>query len=170
MDAPTRQSVPPRWEHWRVSASERTRDQNAALGLRVRVAELVDELRDAIDAGCDAGTLDEIVAMWEADVADLTFDALVAEGSPTPCADCKMDVAPNGNDGRPIEGRWEWFMVQDRVWSDACVNGGDARYLCISCLEQRIGRRLNRADFTDALANTALSGLESERLCARLVS
>jgi hypothetical protein len=134
------------------------------------VAELLDELHDAIDHGSDAPTLHRILDVWEVEVAELSFEELVAEGSPTPCADCGTDVAPNGLDGRPIEAGWEWFVVHDQVWAAACDNGGDVRYLCIGCLEERIRRRLKREDFTDAPANTGGSGLESERLLERLAS
>ncbi len=92
------------------------RDDVAALGLRVRLAELTDELHTAIDAGLQVQSLHDIVGLWEANVGGLTFDDLVEEGSPTPCEDCGVDVGPNSDDGRPVERAWEWYMVRDPVW------------------------------------------------------
>ena len=49
----------------------------------------------------------------------------------------------------------EFYMVEDEVW-DAAV-GPDSfirgSYLCIGCLELRLGRRLVPDDFTDAPLN-----------------
>ena len=39
-----------------------------------------------------------------------------------------------------------------RVWEDAGMEHHG--FLCIGCLETRLGRRLNRADFTDADINS----------------
>jgi hypothetical protein len=46
----------------------------------------------------------------------------------------------------------EWYMVHDHVWAQAgtCDRGG---YLCIGCLETRLGRHLAGDDFTDAPVN-----------------
>lgn len=60
------------------------------------------------------------------------------------CRDCKDDIHAIA----------EYFMVLDPVWKQAglCKQGG---FLCIGCLETRIGRRLVSADFTDAPVNRA---------------
>lgn len=108
------------------------------------------------------------VKSWEPETGDVTFDDLVEEGSPSPCDDCGTDVAPLGDDGRPIAGAWEWFMVHDDIWQAACERGDDARHLRIGCLEERLGQTLTRDDFTDVPANNAASGLESNRLRLRL--
>jgi hypothetical protein len=36
-------------------------------------------------------------------------------------------------------GRWEWYMVRNELWASAGLNDG---FLCIACLESRIGRKL----------------------------
>lgn len=77
-----------------------------------------------------------------------------------PCADC----------GEHTLGRnkpHEWYMVHDRVWAKAGMKpkGG---YLCISCLETRLGRRLRHADFTDAPCNDPEWGWKTARLKIRL--
>lgn len=56
-------------------------------------------------------------------------------------------------------------MVKDSVWFQAARHShtadGDLRlmfgrgFLCIACLEHRLGRQLTRADFTDAPVNDA---------------
>jgi hypothetical protein len=79
----------------------------------------------------------------------------------SPCMDCGTDTTPcaNRNDctgGRRCRhtgtGWWEWYMVWPAVWSRAV--GPDARgYLCIPCLERRLGRPLTGDDFTTAAVN-----------------
>ena len=66
------------------------------------------------------------------------------------CKDCRVDVRQLG----------EWYMVHDHTWAQAgtCQRG----YLCIGCLETRIGRQLNAADFTDVPVNRG-SGQWSRR-------
>jgi hypothetical protein len=64
----------------------------------------------------------------------------------SPCRDCGIDTLPAGWDARA-----EWYMVHDEIWSAA---GMPPRgYLCIGCLQRRLGRELTRDDFTDALVN-----------------
>lgn len=68
--------------------------------------------------------------------------------NPAPCHDCGEDTTPClGQRGCRHVGRWEWYMVRDDVWPD--VDG----FLCIACLEQRLGRMLTADDFTDAHVN-----------------
>lgn len=64
------------------------------------------------------------------------------------CHDCGIPVAPIDYLGRPLLGRWHWFMVHADVWaaSGLSPHGG---YLCVPCLELRIGRVLAGLDFTD---------------------
>jgi len=82
------------------------------------------------------------------------------------CEDCGVNTSK-------IE---EYYMVLDEVWLSVCedVYG----MLCIGCLEERLGRRLMTADFTDCpLNNWKLTsapwpmkrmGRGSERLLSRL--
>lgn len=63
-----------------------------------------------------------------------------------PCMDCGVDTI-NEN-----------YMVHDAVWDEAL--GGDSNAgscgdgdLCVLCLEQRLGRKLSRQDFTDYPVN-----------------
>jgi len=61
------------------------------------------------------------------------------------CALCRIDTLAAG----------EFYMVDDEVW-DAAV-GPDRfirdSYLCIGCIELRLGRRLRPDDFTDVPLN-----------------
>lgn len=77
----------------------------------------------------------------------------------------------------------EYYMVTDAVWAEAGMSpDGDAwwddyghwhdenasGHLCIGCLEDRLGRELTRADFTDARINEIGATLQTERLRNRL--
>lgn len=73
-----------------------------------------------------------------------------------PCTDCGTFTVRT--DSRPSE----WYVVHDHVWEAAGMDanhipewgyGGEHHYLCIGCLEQRLGRELTAADFTGAAVN-----------------
>jgi hypothetical protein len=64
------------------------------------------------------------------------------------CFDCDVDTMPCTE----RSGRCEWYMVHNEVWERAGMKRG---FLCIGCLEKRIGRRLRSADFTDAPVNNS---------------
>ena len=69
------------------------------------------------------------------------------------CLDCGVDTLANG----------EWYMLRDDVWLEA--NPVDDGKLCVGCVEERLGRKLGRENFTDAPINS--SGW-SPRLRARI--
>lgn len=67
------------------------------------------------------------------------------------CTDCDMETTPPEWSSAP----WEWYDVHDRVWAAAgMATGTPAGFLCIGCLEDRLGRRLTAADFTAAHINS----------------
>jgi hypothetical protein len=84
------------------------------------------------------------------------------------CDDCRVDTVDIG----------EFYMVKDSVWEQAtglCASDNfypwDQAFYCIGCLEQRLGRRLTSADFTDAPLNDPAQCPErrySDRLLKRL--
>jgi hypothetical protein len=82
------------------------------------------------------------------------------------CKDCGVDTAPKGR-----ECECEYYMVHDKVWSTAGMKK-DGGFLCIGCLENRLGRELTAADFTSAPVNNPHwwrhSWRHSERLENRL--
>jgi hypothetical protein len=63
----------------------------------------------------------------------------------------------------------EWYMVRAEVWRTAVPWEGPAgamfNFLCIGCLEARLGRLLVASDFTDVPVNTSVCA--SRRLKAR---
>jgi hypothetical protein len=63
----------------------------------------------------------------------------------TRCRDCRWQTLS----AKPGV-RCESYMVTDDVWTAA---GDPQGFLCIGCLEARIGRRLTRADFDDVMMN-----------------
>src|SRR6266508_3636744 len=82
------------------------------------------------------------------------------------CKDCGVDTTPcTGKRGCRHAGRWENYMVRDRLWKASGMKGG---FLCVGCLEARLGRRLTPRDFTKAIINN-LSPWDSPRLAARKI-
>ena len=98
-----------------------------------------------------------------------------------PCYDCAAETAsPDGSN--------EWYMVRDRIWEaagmppapDATLEAFEftaawqayidrgKRYLCIGCLERRLGRELDCEDFTAAPVNWSGNRWCSDRLADRL--
>jgi hypothetical protein len=61
------------------------------------------------------------------------------------CVDCGCDTCPRGQPA-------DWYMVHDQLWASAGM-APDGDCLCVECLENRIGRQLNRTDFTSADVN-----------------
>ncbi len=80
--------------------------------------------------------------------ADAIVEVLGATIVLKACADCGRDP--------------DLHMVSDAVWPAGGLGDG---YLCVSCLEQRLGRSLSRSDFTDAQCNS----LEFPHRDARLI-
>jgi hypothetical protein len=87
--------------------------------------------------------------------------------SGAPCMDCGVDTFE-------ID---ESYMVSDEVWLAACpwnTAGAMFDFLCVGCLEGRIGRRLEPGDFPDYPINhgrhyeNGSPYARSERLRARL--
>jgi hypothetical protein len=76
------------------------------------------------------------------------------------CVDCGIDTCP-------CTGKREWYMVHKAVWAKAGMER-DGGYLCIGCLERRLGRMLRPRDFTDAWIND-LHTWQTKRLVSRLL-
>jgi|ERR1019366_2301329 hypothetical protein len=93
---------------------------------------------------------------------------------PGDCIDCGADTAPcTGKRGCRHAGRWEQYMVHDSVWPAAGLPLQPDiievhMYLCIGCLERRLGRRLMPKDFTDCPLNRGDHPWRTPRLRARL--
>jgi hypothetical protein len=77
------------------------------------------------------------------------------------CLDCRVDT---------FEIK-EYYMVHDELWQTVITNKdqADRKYLCINCLEKRLGRRLRASDFMDVPLNQRtkrMSALLLDRLNA----
>jgi hypothetical protein len=90
-------------------------------------------------------------------------------GTVFPCADCNtiLTIRPSGF-GAAFGGGWEneWFMVKDGVWQHG-QRGGKCRFLCVGCLETRIGRKLTSDDFRRS-AKVNFIGKKSAKLRRRM--
>ena len=74
-----------------------------------------------------------------------------------PCARCGVSTAKIG----------EHFFLKNEVWHTA--HPTERGFLCIGCIENIIGRRLNKDDFTEASINKPQRGVfQSQRLVDRL--
>jgi hypothetical protein len=74
-----------------------------------------------------------------------------------PCACCGVSTAKLG----------EHFYLKNEVWFK--VHPTERGFLCIGCIESKLGRKLVRNDFTDASINKPQRGVEmSLRLIQRL--
>lgn len=60
-----------------------------------------------------------------------------------PCADCGVSTFDIG----------EYYMVQDDIWKHVWKGRRRRPFLCIGCLEARLGRMLVASDFMDARVN-----------------
>jgi hypothetical protein len=90
----------------------------------------------------------------------------------TVCSDCGMETAPRTGEIDPWEGlrrpgpkdvgKWEFYMVRNEIWQAV---GSGRGFLCIGCLELRLGRVLKPRDFTSAEIND-WSPLDTPRLVA----
>lgn len=91
------------------------------------------------------------------------------------CHDCGTDTTPcTAKRGCRHKGRWEYFMVRDKVWAAAGMPPSQIRsygetdgdFLCVECLEARLDRRLGPKDFTTAPINEP-SPWDTPRLAER---
>lgn len=80
------------------------------------------------------------------------------------CTDCDFDT------------KTEYFMLEHDLWSKV-NNGRRQGFLCIGCVEVRLGRELNAFDFLDAPVNQPevvhprnRAVQRSDRLMARLAN
>jgi len=85
----------------------------------------------------------------------------------SPCTDCGIDTSPcTGKRGCRHAGKWEYYMVRKSVWRRAGAPDG---FLCIGCLEARLGRQLRPNDFANVPVNDPDNPWNTPRLTSRLV-
>jgi hypothetical protein len=93
--------------------------------------------------------------------------------TPAWCADCRVNTTPctirrrRGDKQCPDHRGWELYMVTHDVWAAAGAPSEQHDfYLCVGCLERRLGRRLQPNDFM-ALSINDPSDCDSGRLADR---
>lgn len=79
------------------------------------------------------------------------------------CIDCGVDTFVTR----------EWYMVHDALWQSVITSEDPVTrvFLCVLCLEDRLGRQLCSSDFMDpaeAKINRHEIGRKNERLLSRL--
>jgi len=87
-----------------------------------------------------------------------------------PCKDCKVETLVTDSDDRS-----EYYMVEPALWGTVAEG---VNWLCIACLEARLGRTLDGGDFTQCPVNDLevdcseryAWSYRSARLIARLAS
>jgi hypothetical protein len=57
-----------------------------------------------------------------------------------PCRDCRVDTST-------ATGISNYYMVWDEVWQQATRGNARVRWLCLDCLEARLGRPLRASQF-----------------------
>lgn len=72
------------------------------------------------------------------------------------CLDCRVDTGKIG----------EHYFLNTAIW--VSVVGSKYGMLCIGCIEQRLGRKLQPSDFTNAYINSPKHASKSVRLLNRL--
>ena len=72
------------------------------------------------------------------------------------CLDCPVDTGKIH----------EHYFIQTDTWMS--VVGSKIGMLCVACLENRLGRQLNRADFPDVTINNPKYEAKSQRLMERM--
>lgn len=78
------------------------------------------------------------------------------------CRDCGVDLDPG------VDGRAEYFyLVKDRVWQRAGMSVRRTSFLCVGCLENRLGRELAGEDFQLGEAANWPHPADSGRLATR---
>ncbi len=73
------------------------------------------------------------------------------------CVDCPRDT------------KHEHYFVKNEVWRGE-ANMPETGMLCVQCLEDRIGRRLEPSDFTDAHINNPRKNMMSDLLRSRIMN
>lgn len=62
----------------------------------------------------------------------------------------------------------EYYMIEDHLWKK--VNPNITGMLCIGCVENKLGRKLNSADFTPYPINQIGFFIQSARLINRITT
>ena len=74
------------------------------------------------------------------------------------CLDCGFDTRPGEPGSKGVARQCEWYSVWDYLWQEAGMPSENEQlwssgFLCIGCLEKRLGRELTAEDFPDCPIN-----------------
>lgn len=120
-----------------------------------RESDFQGEIRMVLEAhGMDIEDLRAIVEAHDYYTSD-EFKEAYGDGSNAKCLDCDIHTVKAG----------EYYNVHDRIWE---AGGGEDGFLCIGCLENRIGRTLVPEDFGYCLINWDPLCFRSARFFDRL--
>ena len=115
---------------WRRLETSRNVRRPTLIALDNFLGQPIGTVRGALDDDQAMAALrahvDEVVSMLDNDTPpdnDVDWSG--------PCADCGFHTAPES-------GPWEYYSLSDDVWAQA-TDGRPARFLCVGCVEQRIG-------------------------------
>lgn len=123
---------------------------------RISLKDLLYHIEYAYDHNMNyIGDYDEDGKMTEVDVKWL-LNGAVKDMMGWYCLDCRVSCFDND----------EYYMVHDSVWLQAHPDNDGM--LCISCLEDRLERELDKTDFTDCPLNEMNQTQGSELLKSRL--
>lgn len=85
------------------------------------------------------------------------------------CDDCGVDTSSRARFGDwYMAGIGEFYRVKHHIWQEAQRGDREPKFLCIGCLENRLGHTLTINDFTDAPINNPGVFAMSPRLRDRL--
>ncbi|GGK32816.1 HEAT repeat domain-containing protein [Nocardia camponoti] len=103
-----------------------------------------------------ADVLDQLLPLARAELRRLIPWIEVGRARAWECAGCAVDT-------QTID---EYYMLQNALWESVSTEG--ERLLCIGCVEDRLGRTLTAADFTEVDVNRSPGWSRSARLMDRL--
>jgi hypothetical protein len=155
------------WLPWLKSCAVSERSAQAYMRIARNRENIEANPQTTADLTIDAALRSLAEAVGCAEQIEMPFPPKVGTLTPptirTRCADCNIGTITLG----------EWYMVRDDVWQHAWAGrlkrwreAPGQQVLCVGCLEQRIGRKLDRNDFTE-VNNPRQPGI-SARLTARL--
>jgi hypothetical protein len=81
------------------------------------------------------------------------------------CDDCEQILMIRGAFGSGHDR--DWFYLKNRVWQSATRKSPHRRFLCVTCIERRLDRRLTAKDFRRN-ARVNFVGRKSRRLKLRM--
>jgi hypothetical protein len=157
------------WLPWLKSCAVPERTAQAYMRLARNREKIEANPQTTADLTIDAALRSLAEAVGCAEQIEMPFPQSAGAQTPpiirTRCADCALGLIVAG----------EWYMVWPHVWNQAWAgrlkrwrDAPGQQVLCVACLEQRIGRKLNWDDFTGANVNNPTRPSISPRLAARL--